>query len=164
MNDNDLDNDSYGFILHERFLNLKRLVLPINVNDNWLDRAYYKIRLQNNRISTGRNFNVCLSNYEIQLNFENVPPYKFLKTLKFVFSEVFFIIANNSSVSVGTQHIRLALTAESLKTPINLQSVELNDIGVKVLLSEIERTVQSNENILIDDTLKIFFCSCKPHI
>jgi len=142
---------------------LRRLKLPIYVGKKWLHRYFYKIRLRNNKIAKGKSSYVCASDYVIKLKFNKnrVTPSKFLRALFFVFSEVFFILRYNTKAKAGKQKRRLVLNADSLKTPVNLKRCPLNRKGVELLLSEIERTIQSNESLLVDDTLQIYFCSCK---
>jgi len=76
-------------------------------------------------------------------------------------AEIFFILNNNKNFKIGKFKRRLVISAKSLKSPINLKSVSLNKHGVNILLNEIEKTLQSNDSLILDDSIELFVCSCK---
>lgn len=158
----DDDDDSYGFILHPDFHNLTTLTLPITVGYDWLDRKYYSIRLINSAASRGFFVECNRQEYEIKLNFTGkVPIFLHDRTLDFVFKEIFFIITNNSRVPHGDRMMRLSLTADSLKEPVNLESSYLDVDSMRLLLDKIKALQQSNEELLSDESLRLYFNSCK---
>lgn len=159
---NSQQEDSYGFILHPNFHGLMALTLPVRVGYNWFDRKYYKIRLINSAASRGQ-FVLCnKQEYEIKLNFNGkVPMFLHDKTLEFIFKEIFFIITNNSRVKHGNNLMRLSLLADSLKEPVNIESTLINSDSMRLLLEKIRALQQSNEDLLIDESLRIYFNSCK---
>lgn len=162
-NDNNSEeDDSYGFILHPNFHNLMTLTLPISLGHAWLDRKYYKIRLINSAASSGHLVSCNRQEYEVKLNFNGlVPMFLHDRTLNFVFREIFFIITHNSLVPHGNRLMRLSLVADSLKEPANLAGTFLDEDSIRLLLDKIKALQQSNEDLLVDESLRIYFNSCK---
>lgn len=161
MSDSNND-DSYGFILHPDFHGLMALTLPIRVGHDWLDRKYYSIRLLNSAGTRGQFVHCNRQEYEIKLNFKGkIPMFLHDRTLDYVFREIFYILINNSQVSRGNKLMRLSLVADSLKDSVNLESTFLDDDSMRLLLNKIKALQQSNEELLVDESLRIYFNSCK---
>jgi len=152
--------DSLRFV--NKYKNIRRLVRPIYLGTTFLDRGFYNIKLKNNKVNT--KFTIYRSEYCIKFSLEEVPPHKILKVLLYCFQEIFFIIQNNKLSESGSDGIRIVLEANSLKNPINLRSVNLSKNGAEILIEEIAKTVQSNESLLIDETLKVTFISSKINL
>jgi hypothetical protein len=148
-----------GFIISPKYANIRRLVLPISVDGSFLNRGYYRIKLDSYR--SNQKYTLYKSVYLIRFDLEDVPPDRLFRVLKFCFEEIFFIVANNSLTERGFNTIRLAVTANTLKNEINLKHVPLNREGAKKLLNEIQRTIQSNENLAVDKSLRIYFINTK---
>jgi len=141
---------------------LRPLELPIHVDHGALDRGFYTIYLEQNTVSQNNDLSVCKANYVIKLDFSKIPLVYYIAALRFVFTEIFFIIKYNSATVQGTENVRIVLTADSLSNPVNLKSVNLNQDGAAQLLNEVEKLSQSNRGLFMDDTLTLTFCSCKP--
>src|SRR5882724_1107175 len=139
--------------------NLVRTMPILRSNDiwvggEWVDRELFYIRLQHNTISENDSCAVCVSYYEIKLNLDYIPPEYFLEALNYIFSEIFFIMKYNGATKQGSERVRVVLTSESLSNPINLRSINTNDdLDAERLMLELERMLQSNESLFVDDSL-----------
>src|SRR5882724_9069923 len=140
---------------------LQALELPVSVNHNWLNRQFYSISLQQNTFIEYSDLRVCNSYYLVKLYYANVLIHKHLQVLKFIFEEVFFIMQYNDVTVQGQENVRIVLTADSLISNINLKAGKFNSDSVNRMLTEIVKTLQSNEELLTDSSLSIMFCSCK---
>jgi len=140
---------------------LQALELPVSVNHNWFNRQFYSISLQQNTFIEDSDLRVCNSYYLVKLHYNNVPIHKHLQVLKFIFEEVFFIMQYNDVTVQGQENVRIVLTADSLISNINLKAGKFNSDSVNRMLTEIVKTLQSNEELLMDSSLSIMFCSCK---
>ncbi len=152
--------DSLRFV--NKYKSIRRLNRSICISNTYLDRGFYKIKLKNTKVNS--KFTIYRSEYCIKFSLEEVPPHKLLKVLLYCFQEIFFIIQNNKITESGGDGIRIILEARSLKNPINLRSVNLSKSGAQMLIDEIAKTVQSNESLLIDETLKVTFVSTKINL
>jgi len=136
------------------------LTLPISVStQRRLVRNYYSIRLIG--IKPLSRFNLAACEYEIKFNFNGVPFFHLFPLLRHCLREILFIVTSNvCGPSRKYYKIRTVLTAPSLRSPINFPIFgSITRQAVDVLLGEIERTVQSNDTLLMDDRLNMYFVS-----
>lgn len=154
-----MDTSSYGFLFPQEYANIERLIGPVAIdNINYLDRGFYKIKLNNVKTSD----HVIRSEYEIIFNLSAVPGVKFLKVLIHCFEEIFYLIKHNPHVGQGSLFTRIAISSDTLKgKTLNLRAVELNRNGAKMLINEIEKVLQSNDNFFLDKQLYVRFISVK---
>jgi len=136
---------------------IKKLSRSVYISNNFLDRGFYKIKLSNH-ISNSK-FTVYKSDYVVKFFLEDIPPHKLIKVLLHCFIEIFYLLSNNTAVKIGSNGVRVVIESDSLKTPINLRSIKPTKNGAKILIEEIEKTMQSNDTFLISDSLKITFIS-----
>jgi len=128
----------------------------------WLKRPYYSIRLREKNIDGLHYFGTFKVAYEVKFQLKTVPYEKILKVLRLCLKEIFYIVQSNIVIPVKAKEIRIVFNAPSLKSPINFKPVNLAIDGVDQMLSEIERNIQSNDNLLLDDLLEITFVCYKP--
>ena len=152
-----------GFIQPTQY-DITPLSGPVPVGHlEFVDRGFYKIKLVNQKSTESRN--VIKSEYKIVFNLQHVPANKFLNVLKHCFTEIFYLIKYNPVVGQGTLFTRICFESECLKgKTLNLKAVPLNREGAKMVLFEIDKVLQSNENFLIDKDLYIRFISVKSDL
>jgi hypothetical protein len=131
------------------------LVPPFFINDDWFVRNYYKIKVQN--YSSNNYFGVSSATYLIKFDLESLPLDSVLSQLKKCLLEIITIVKHNDSLPLHSNHVRMVITAPSLRENINLPFRFLDDVAIEIILNEIERVCQSNQGLFLDDLLTFYF-------
>src|SRR3981189_1774932 len=133
-------------------------ITNVYVDSNWHVTNYYAIRLKN--YVNNKKFGVIKVSYEIKLKFANIVdmPLTYIY-LKRCLKDIFAIIKNNKFTNIYNNHLRVVITAPSLRENINLPFRTFDDIDVEKTLDEIEKVSQSNSGLFYDDLLTFHFIS-----
>jgi hypothetical protein len=129
------------------------LTHPICVNNRWLRRNYYKIRL----ISKNSNskFRTYFSDYDIKFGLNQVPIRLLKKILLWCFREILYIIANNCNTFHRYGLTKVSIESPRLLNPVNMESVNLDSMGANQILDNIEKLLQSDRKIFLNDGFKM---------
>jgi len=138
----------------------------ISVDREWLERPYYRVRLANLNCAGSKKFGHTTGQYDLQFKLESVPSEYYISVVKAIFEEIFIICNNNRCSPKGNEkYLRLVFKSDSLPSKtINFKRVELKnpEASVDLLLDYIESLLQSNQELLVDSTLKVEFYSYTP--
>jgi hypothetical protein len=143
----------YGF---RKATPLKR---PIRVDHHWLHRPYFSIRLSSQNSNAFDLFGVRESNYSIVFNLQNVHFNQLLAVFEKILREIVAIGANNVLAPIGRTHARLVLESEKLNKAVNFRALDIDnpEETIQQLLDEVEKVLQSNEDLFFDEGLKVSF-------
>lgn len=127
----------------------KPLIKPISVGNKWLRRNYYMIRL----ISKNSNskFRTYFSDYDIRFNLRNIPVRLLRKVIHWCFSEILYIIANNTKTFHKYGLTRVCIQSPRLESAVNMESVCLTKVGAQQIMDNIEKLIQSDNKIFLDE-------------
>src|SRR5271154_2635829 len=100
----------------------------ISVDNNWLERAYYLIKLNGSQQS--EKFIIKKSEYLVKFKLDHLPLECVFKALKNSLEEIFFIVKHNLQDRVHPERVRVVIIAPSLREPINLPTCTFDDICI----------------------------------
>ena len=146
-------------LIAKNFRHIAKLSRPLRIGSKWVDRGIYEIKLQHINKTGLKQFGVYNLAYNIILKLSTIPFEFLLKFLHNIFREIFFIIKHNTLTPDNPDEIRFVLHLDDLNKAINLNKVTLDSKGVKQLLHDIERNIQSNEQFFINSLIKLQ-CVC----
>src|SRR6266480_6137459 len=142
-------------------LYIENLPEPIRIENNWIDRHFYKIKLDSHEHLSP----FCIYKTQYSIRFRNLNQYekdhvKFFRAIKWVFYDFIYNIVNNSVVGRGDLARHINLDSIWLKNSINFQlSNNLNKNSMNSFLNEIVKIVQSNQDVFLISPFTIVFTS-----
>jgi hypothetical protein len=147
-----------GFFSPASFPYLQQVEITSNA---WLTRPYYRIKLNRANQQGAGFFGATSAEYLLDFNFAAIPSEHHELVLQLVFADILDLCLRNSVVQLGHNFCRVVISSSSLNTAANFRRLELsNRIEVfNTLAREINKLLQSHENLLLSSDLKIYFQS-----